>query len=108
MASPDALRREPGVPEDAVTAALAVLSRVRLDLPDPMVLSDRQMVRNMLEAAAPAMAGGEHDERTAIAVSRVREYAIALPEARRPGYGLGRVRDDLLGIVGPAPEGGRP
>jgi hypothetical protein len=103
MASPDALRREPGVPEDAVTAALAVLSRVRLDLPDPMVLSDRQMVRNMLEAAAPAMAG-RYDERTA----RVREYAIALPEARRPGYGLGRVRDDLLGIVGPAPEGGRP
>jgi hypothetical protein len=71
-----------------------------------MVLSDRQMVRNMLEAAAAAEA--EHDERTAIAVSRVREYAIALPDARRPGYGLGRVRDDLLGIVGPAPEGGQP
>lgn len=44
------------IPEDAVTAALAVWSRVRIDMPDPMVLSDRQLVRNMLEAAAPAMA----------------------------------------------------
>jgi hypothetical protein len=50
---------EPVITEAAVSAALAVLSRVRIDMPDPMVLSDRQLVRNMLEAAAPSMVAGE-------------------------------------------------
>jgi hypothetical protein len=29
----------------------------------------------------------------------IRAYALALPEQQEPGYGLGRIRDDLLAIL---------
>jgi hypothetical protein len=33
------------------------------------------------------------------AIARVRDYATSLPEHHQPGYGLGRIRDDLLGLL---------
>lgn len=32
-------------------------------------------------------------------LAAIRDYATSLPEVRQAGYGLGRIRDDLLGIL---------
>jgi len=46
----------PDIPDGAITLAMAARAHALADLPDPMVLSERELARIMLEAAKPAMA----------------------------------------------------
>ena len=46
----------PEIPDEAVKAAMARRSYLLEDRPDPMVLSDERLTRQMLEAAAPLLA----------------------------------------------------
>jgi len=47
------------VPEEAVRLAVAARARGLIDRPDPAVLSDEQLTREMLQAAAPVLAAAE-------------------------------------------------
>ena len=50
----------PEIPDEAVRLAMAARDHALLDRPDPMVLSDEALTRQMLAAALPALLSRDH------------------------------------------------
>jgi len=84
------------IPDEAVTLAMAARARALAGLPDPMVLSERELARIMLEAAMPALAAAlEREMRDKLAASLRR--SLLAPERNEPSAWGGMSRDHDTG-----------
>jgi len=76
----------PEIPPEAVRLALAARAHALIDRPDPMVLSDEALTREMLEAAAPLIAAAERSR----IIAKARELGATYPVTLDPPAGSER------------------